>query len=214
MRELQGEHRSFLGQFAEFLFPFFVEQGTAAHESVIAIVQQAFLLGSQLAVVQVHVFHSLEEFFVQSHVICMLGEHGLQLLGQGLHLVVGLGAHQVEEHGRYPAQQVVIPVIVFLGIDDGIVECGLFGIVDGLLYLLIIAADAFQKSLFVVLHPNTVEGHGVMWCLVVLKKGVYANFIVVHIAIFNPLLKKQPQKYAKFCISRIVCRIFNDYLLQ
>ena len=118
----------------------------------------------------------------------MLCQDGLHLLRQCIHLIVGLGTHQIEEYRGHAAQQVVITFSVFFCVYDSIVESRLFRIIDGLLNLFIITADTLHESLFVVLQTDTVEGHGIMRCLVILEKGVYANFIVVHIAIFNPLL--------------------------
>ena len=80
----------------------FVEQGTTAHESLIAVVEKHLLLGCQLAVVQVYLTDALKEFRIQPHVIGVLRQDGLYLLRQGIHLVVRLGTEQVEEYRRYP----------------------------------------------------------------------------------------------------------------
>ena len=82
----------------ELLFPLLVKERTAAHESLVAVFQQAFLLGGEFSVMSVHCLVSLEELFVESHIVGMLCEDGLYLLSQRIHLVVGLGAKQVEEH--------------------------------------------------------------------------------------------------------------------
>ena len=48
--------------------------------------------------VQVYLTDTLKESGIQTHVVGMLGEDGLHLLGQRIHLVVGFCAEQVEEY--------------------------------------------------------------------------------------------------------------------
>ena len=90
LRELQTEHRGFLCQLAQALFACFVEQGSRAHKALVAVVEQPFLLGCQLAMVQVYLADALEQPWVQPYVVGVLCQYGLHLLRQGVHLVIGL----------------------------------------------------------------------------------------------------------------------------
>ena len=121
--------------------------------------------------VQVYGLDALKERLVERHVVGMLGEHGLYLLRQGVHLIGRLCAEEGEEHGRHPVEQPVVAAVV-VGIDDGIVESGLGGVVDGLGDLLVIAPDAFDEGLFIVLKPDFVEGDGVVGRVERLKERV------------------------------------------
>ena len=172
LRELEREHRGLLGEFPQFFLSLFVEQCSATHESVVAVVEQHFLLGRQFAVMHVHILHALEKLLVQPYVVGMLGQYGLHLLSQGLHLVVGLGTEQVEEHRGDALQQVVVALFVVLVVDDGVVESRLLRVVDGLLYLLVVAPDAFHESLFIVFHAYAVEGHRVVRRAVFFEKWI------------------------------------------
>ena len=156
---------------AQPLFAFLVEYGAASHKALVAIVKQRLFLRGQTAVVQMHVAHPLEQPGVEPHVVGVLCQDGLYLLGQCVHLVVGLGTEQVEEYRRHAAQQVVV-ALVFLGVDDGVVECWLLRVVDGLLNLLVVASDAFHESLLVVFQTDAVEGHRVVRRPIGLKKRV------------------------------------------
>ena len=51
--------------------------------------------------VQVNLSDTFEESWVEAYVVGMLGQQGLHLLRQGIHLVVGLGTQQVEEYRRH-----------------------------------------------------------------------------------------------------------------
>ena len=104
---------------------------------------------------------ALKQSGVQTNIIGMLRQYGLYLLGQRIHLVVGLGRQQVEENSRHTRQQTIVTLIL-LRIDNGIVEGRFLRIVDNLLYLFIIATNTLHEGLFVVLHPYTVEGYHVM----------------------------------------------------
>ena len=171
LRELQREHRGLLRQLAQPFLASLVEQCTGAYESLVAVVQQLFLLGSQSAVVQMHVAYPLKQPWVQPYVVGVLRQDGLHLLSQCVHLVVRLCRQQVEEHRAHAAQQVVV-ALVLLGIDDGVVERRLLRVVDGLLYLLIVAADALHEGLLVVFQADTVERHRVVRCVIRFQKRI------------------------------------------
>ena len=129
---------------------------------------------------QVYLSDALKEPGVQSHVVGMLCQQGLHLLCQSVHLVVGLSTEQVEEYGAYPRQQVVV-ALVLLRVDDGIVEGRLLRVVDGLLYLLVVATDTFQEGLFVVFQPDAVERYGVVGCAIRFEKRV---LMLIHTNVF------------------------------
>ena len=94
LRELQGEHACLLGELAQFLLAFLIEQGTAAYKTIIACIEQHLFLGIQLAVgMVVYELDAFEEFLVQGDIVGMLGKDGAHLLCQGFHLVAGLCAH-------------------------------------------------------------------------------------------------------------------------
>ena len=80
-------------------------------------------------------------------------------------------AEEGEEHGRHSVEQAVVAAVV-VGIDDGIVESGLGGVIDGLRDLLVVAPDAFDEGLFIVLKPDFVEGNGVVGRIIRLKERV------------------------------------------
>ena len=181
LRELQRQHRGLLGQLSQALLACLVEQCTATHKAVVAVVQQAFLLGSQLTVMAVHVLDALKESRVQSDVVGMLRQYGLYLLSQCVHLVVGLSREQVEEHRAHAVEQIIVAFGLVVLVDDGIVERGLGGVVDGFLYLLIITTDALHESLLVVFQSDAVEGYGVVGCIIWFKKWVLSLlYILIH----------------------------------
>ena len=94
LRELQGEHACLLGELAQLLLAFLIEQGTAAYKTIIACIEQHLFLGIQLAVgMVVYELDAFEEFLVQGDIVGMLGKDGAHLLCQGFHLVAGLCAH-------------------------------------------------------------------------------------------------------------------------
>ena len=132
----------------------------------------------------VDILDALKQPGIQPDVVGMLGQDGLHLLCQGIHFVVGLSTQQVEEHGRHPRQQVVV-TLVFLSVDDGVVKSRTFRIIDGLLYLFIVAADTLHESLLIVFYADAVEGHRVMRCVVRLEERVYPlNLLLTHIFVF------------------------------
>ena len=98
LRELQTQHRCFLGQLAQALFSCSIQQCSATHKSVVAVVKQHLLLGSKLAVVLVNIFYALKKFLIQSDIVGMLSQYRTHLLCQRIHIVVGLSRQQIKEH--------------------------------------------------------------------------------------------------------------------
>ena len=129
--------------------------------------------------VAVYVLDALKEPLVQSDVVGVLGQDGLYLLGQGIHLVVGLGREEVEEHRRHALQEVVVALGLVVLVDDGVVEGGLRRVVDGLLYLLVVAAYAFHEGRLEVFETYAVEGYGVVWGAVGHEKRVLPFGVVL-----------------------------------
>ena len=112
LRELQTQHRGLLRQLAQTGLSLSVEQRTATHKAVVAIIQQHLLLRRQTAVVTMHVLDALKQPLVQPYVVGVLRQDGRHLLCQRIHLVVGLRTQQVEEHARRTRQQVVVVVLL------------------------------------------------------------------------------------------------------
>ena len=128
-----------------------------------------------------HIFDTLKQFFVESDIIGMLRQDWTHLLGQGIHLIVGLSRQQIEEYSTDTTQQVIIALTILLVIhtDDGIVESWFLGIVDNLVYLFLVTTDTLHKRLLIVLQTDTVKGHRVVRCIVFLEKGV-ESFLFTH----------------------------------
>ena len=98
LRELQREHGGLLCELAQTFLACSVEQSTAAHETVVAVVEKHLLLRRQATVMAMNVLDAFEEAFVETKVIGMLRQNGAHLLCQRIHIVIGLGRQQVEEH--------------------------------------------------------------------------------------------------------------------
>ena len=147
-------------------FPFLVEQCTASHESLVAVVEQHLFLWCQPAVMQVHLANALKQLWVQPHVVGVFGQYRLHLLCQRVHVVVGLSRQQVEEYRRNPVQQVVVAIALVEGVQNGIVESRFLRIIDGLFQVLIVAADTLHERLLVVFQSDAVKGHRVVQCTV------------------------------------------------
>ena len=175
LRELQRKQTCLLREVAQTFLAFVVEQRTATHEAVVAVVEQHLLLGSQLAMVFVHVFDALEEALVQLHVVGVLCEYRAHLLRQSVEFVAGLGTEHTREYGRHAREQVVV-ILAVLVVDthDGVLKSGSFGVVHELLYLLVVAAYALKKSLLVVANLDAVERNGVVWGVIRFKKRILA----------------------------------------
>ena len=172
LRELQRQDAGLLGKLAQLLLACLVEQGTTTHKTVVAVVKQHPLLRCQLAVVTMHILDTLKQLLVQSYVIGMLRQYGLHLLSQSVHLVVGLSTQQVKKHRRHTVQQVVITIRLILFTDNSIVEGGLLGVVDGLLYLLVVTTDALHEGFLIVLQTDTVERRRIVRRIIRSKKGI------------------------------------------
>ena len=202
LRELQSQHRCLLSQLAQALFASSIQQCTATHKSVVAVVQQHLLLGRQLAVMQVHVLNAFKQFLVQTYIVGMLGQYRTHLLCQRIHIVVGLGRQKIKEHRRHATQQIVVSILILLVVntDDGIVEGWLIGIIDNLLYLLVVTTYSLQHSLLVILHTDTVKGSCVVRCVITFEKRVRSLniFVLVHTNFF--LSSFSPQSYDKIPI--------------
>ena len=169
---MEGEHACLFRQFAQTFLSFVVKQGAAAYKAVITVVKQHLFLGSKLPVVQVYGLNALEQALVQPDIVGVFCQYWLYLLGQRVHLVVGFCAKKVEKHCRYTRQQVVIPVLVVVNVDYGVVECRLFRVVDGFFYLLVVTAYSFHEGFFKVFKTDFLERDGVVWSVVWLKKRV------------------------------------------
>ena len=130
----------------------------------------------------VHILDTFEQLLVQTDIIGVFGQDRTHLLGQGIHLVVGLSREQVEEDGRHPTEQVVVVIALFLVIhtDDGIVESRFLGIVDDLVNLLIIPTDALQHRLLEIFQTDTVEGRHIMGRIIRQKKRILSLLLLVH----------------------------------
>ena len=178
--ELQCQHRSLLRQLAQALLAGIVEQRTAAHEPVVARVEQHLLLRRQPAVAVVHCLDAFKQPRVQPNVVGMLRQNRRHLLRQRVHLVVRLGRQQVEEHRRRAVQKVVVVVLLVVNRDDRVVERRLLRVVDYLLYLLVLAAYALHEGLLEVLQADTVERRRVVRRIIRLKKRILPLILLVH----------------------------------
>ena len=127
--------------------------------------------------VTVHIFDTFEQFLVQSHIVGMLRQDGAHLLCQCIQLVIGLSRKQVIKHCRYAVQQVIVAIGIIILVNDCIVECWLGRIIDGLLYMLVVAAYALHKRLFKVLNANLIERHRIVRCGIRLEERVLPLFI-------------------------------------
>ena len=229
LRELQREQAGLLGEMAQAFLVFVAEQRTTSHKTVVAVAQQHFLFGRQRFGVQlsaiglrftpkiivINPLDALEKRLVEHHVVFVLREDGSQLLRELVELVVGFGAEHVREHGRYAVEQVVIVfALARVHARNGVLESGLFGVVDGFLNLLIVASDALQKGLFVVFKLDSVEGNGVVRRVVRLKKRVYS--LLIHKMVSFSLINRA--KIVKFwettCFLCVFFSLFGTKSLE
>ena len=189
LRELQREHAGFFRELAQPGFPLVVQQGSTAHEALVAFLQKGVLLGSKLTVVLVDILVAFEETLVQGYIIRVFGEDGTHLLGQGIEVVAGLCAEHAREDIRHPVEEVVV-MLAFRGVhmDDGILESGCRRVVDNLVDFLIVAAYTFHESLLVVGCPDTVERHRVVRCVIGNEKGIYMLLFLLLIFIHTNLV--------------------------
>ena len=184
LRELQGEHAGILGELAQFLLSFLVEEGTAAYESVVAGFEQHLLFCIQFTVrMVVNKLDALEEFLVQCDVVGMLGEDRAHLLCQFLHLVAGLCTHHARKYVRYSAQQIVIMfALICINTGNCVFEGWLCRVVDNLVRCLVVAADTFHESLLIVAELNAVEWGCIVWGAVWQEERILSllNFFLVY----------------------------------
>ena len=184
LRELQAQQRCLFSEGTQAVLLVLREQGATAYEAFVAVVKEPLLLRRQTAMMAMHILHTLEELLVEAHVVGMLRQDGAHLLCQGVHLVVGLGREEIEEHGRHTVEQVVVALRVVVLVDDGIVESGSCRIIDGFLEVFLVTADALHERLLIVLHTDTVEGRRVVGRAIRLEKRVLPlRFIFSHVAL-------------------------------
>ena len=183
LRELKSEYRGFFRKLTQTFLARCIEQGTTAHKTVVTVVEEHLLLGCQLTVMTVYVFDAFKEAFVQTDIVGVLRQNGTHLLCQSVHLVGSLCRQQVEEHAADTRQEIVVAVVVFLviDIDDGVVESWFLGVVDDLLYLLIVTTDALHHRLFVVLQGDAVERRRVVRCAIRQEERVLPLILCFHI---------------------------------
>ena len=165
LRELEGEHACLLGELAQLLLAFLIEQGTAAHESVVAGVEEHLFLGIELTVwMIVNELDALEELLVQGDIVGMLGENRTQFLCQFFHLIAGFCTHHAREYIGNTTQEIVI-MLALLGIyaGNGVLEGRFCRVIDNLISGLVIASDTFHESLFVITELDAVERDCIMW---------------------------------------------------
>ena len=127
----------------------------------------------------VHMLHPLEELGVQTNVVSMLCQDGLQFLCKGVHIVVSFGREQVEEHRADALQQVEVALGVILLVHDGIVEVGLSRVVDDAVYLLVVTTDALHKGILEILQAYAVEGRRVVRGIVGFEQRVLPRGVVL-----------------------------------
>ena len=176
LRELQGEHAGLLAELAQPFFSLIVEQCTTANVAIVAVVEQTFLLGCQSAMRAMNGLDAFEETAVEPNVIGMLGQDGLHLLRQGVHFIISLSREHIEKHVRDALQQVVVALRFVVAVDDGVVESGFFGVVDGFLYLFVVTTDTLHEGFLEVFYAYLVERHGFMRCVVMLEKRIFPCF--------------------------------------
>ena len=131
----------------------------------------------------VHIADTLEELLVQADIIRVFRQDGAHFLGQCIHFVVGFCREQIEEDSRHPTKQIiiVIPLLLVVNTDDSIVKSRFLGVVDNLLYLFVIATDAFKHSFLIVLQTDTVKGGYVMRRIIRLEERIF-SLLIVHIS--------------------------------
>ena len=115
----------------------------------------------------------------------MLCQYRAQLLCQLIHLVVGLCRQQIEEYARGTRQQVIVIVLLIVHRDNRIVKRRLLGVIDNLLYLLILTTDTLHEGLLEVLQADAVERRRVVRRVIWLKKRVYPFILLIHNILFS-----------------------------
>lgn len=145
LREDETQSAGLLRELPQPLLALLIEEGTAAHETVVALLQEHTLLGSELAVMVVDILYAGEELWIQTDVVGVARENWTHLLSQSLEVVVALSTEQIEEYRRHTVEEVVVvltALYLVLG-DNRILERRLIGIINNAVDTLVVAADAF-----------------------------------------------------------------------
>ena len=134
----------------------------------------------------VDILDALKQLLVESDIIAVLCQYGTHFLCQCIQLIVALGTQHTVEHGRYPVQQRVVAYSLGdIYACDGILESGFFGVVNYLVYLLVITSDTFHKSLFIVRNSYPVEGDGIVKGVIRSEEWICFLFCsLVHISLY------------------------------
>ena len=130
-----------------------LERGAVPFEGFIYAVEQHLLLASEFSVMFADMLHASEQFLVEQDAVAVLGEHGRELGSQHVHLVVSMGAEQVEE--------VAFGLVIV--VDDGVFEGGLVGIVCQQFDGFVLLAHAFEYGRLEVGCRDAVEGDAIVW---------------------------------------------------
>ena len=180
LRELQREHAGFFGQPAQLLLVLVTEQGTAAHKSVVRGLQQHTLLGRELTMVLIDILDALKETTVERHVVGVLGEYGIELLGQGVHLITGLGTEHAREHARHAVEQIIIMLaLAQVHSGESILKGGFLGVVDELVDSLIVTAYTLHERLFIVFGLYSIKRNSVVRGVIRQEKGIFLSFVYI-----------------------------------
>ena len=134
-----------------------IERGAVPFEGFIYAVEQHLLLASEFSVMFADMLHASEQFLVEQDAVAVLGEHGRELGSQHVHLVVSMGAEQVEEDVCSACQQFVCAW------QDGVFEGGLVGIVCQQFDGFVLLAHAFEYGWLEVGCRDAVEGDAIVW---------------------------------------------------
>ena len=133
-----------------------------------------------------HMLNSFKKFFVEHHVVGMLCQHRLQLLCQCVHIIVGLGTKQIEEYSAHSTKQSVVFVILVFAYQ-GIVECGLIGVIDDSVKLFVVSPYAFNKRFLIVFESYFVERCGLVWGIIFQEERILTFFLLDFITLHNPV---------------------------
>jgi len=152
---LQGHLTQFHLQLREALFVLVAEQCSVTDERLVHVVEQGGLLRVERTVLGMHGLDPEPEVGVEHHAVAVLGQEGRHLLGQCVHLVVGVGTDEVEERRRHLRQRAVA-----LGYD-GVLEGGGLRVLGDAFDVGHVALHALHHGFFVVLETDLVEGDGV-----------------------------------------------------
>ena len=161
LRELQREHAQFPALLGQYFLLLFGQQGAAAGEALVGVVEQFLLLRRELAPgVVVHGFDALKQACVHCDARCVLREQGLHLLREGFHLVGATGREQVEEYAGGAREQPLAAC------QHRVVEGWFVGVGNDALDLGVLLLHALRHRLFVFLEADAREGNAVVGCVV------------------------------------------------